>query len=284
MTRALGVGHLTLLDLTPPQLVETAARAGFDFVGMRVRAVTTTEAAFPMREGSPMLRETVQRLRDTGLVVRDIEFLPLTADTTADDWMPALASGAELGASVLTVTGADPDRSRLVDTLGRLAADAAAFGIRPALEPISYQPVARVADAADLARATGAVLMLDPLHIARGGSTIADVRAVEPDLVPVVQLCDAPERLDPGSMAEPDRIAALQHEARLQRLLVGEGELPLAELLAAAPEGVPVSVEIPHARLRARLDALAFATAAARAARSLIEQVDGATPDRAAAR
>lgn len=275
MTREIGVGHLTLLDLTPPQLVDTAARAGFDFVGIRVRAVTTAEAAFPMGEGSPMLRETVQRLRDTGLVARDIEFLPLTAETTPDDWMPALASGAELGASVLTVTGADPDRSRLLDTLGRLTADAAAFGIRPAIEPISYQPVARVADAAAVARAAGAVLMLDPLHLARGGSSLDDVRALDPDLVPVVQLCDAPARLAPDPSAGPERIAALQHEARVQRLLVGEGELPLSDLLAAAPPGVPVSVEVPHARLRARMTALAFATRAAQTARALTARVDG---------
>lgn len=286
MSREIGVGHLTLLDLTPPQLVDTAARAGFDFVGIRVRAVTTAEAAFPMGEGSPMLRETVQRLRDTGLVARDIEFLPLTAETTPDDWMPALASGAELGASVLTVTGADPDRSRLLDTLGRLTADAAPFGIRPALEPISYQPVARVADAAAVARAAGAVLMLDPLHLARGGSSLDEVRALDPDLVPVVQLCDAPARLAPDPSAGPDRIAALQHEARVQRLLVGEGELPLSDLLAAAPPGVPVSVEVPHAQLRARMTALAFATRAAQTARSLTARVDAidTAHDRAEAR
>lgn len=272
MSRPLGVGHLTLLDLTPPEMVAAAAAAGFDFVGLRVRAVTAAETAFPMNAGSPMLRETVARLHDTGLVVRDIEFLPLTATTTAEDWLPALASGAELGASALTVTGADPDRARLIDTLAQLTADAAPFGIRPVLEPISYQPVARVADAADVARVTGAALMLDALHIARGGSTLDDVRALEADLVPVVQLCDGP--LDPP--VGEDRIAALQHEARVQRLLVGEGDLPLADLLRAVPAGVPASVEVPHAALRAHLSAAEYAVRAARSARALLDLVDAA--------
>lgn len=277
MTRALGVGHLTLLALTPPEVVATAAAAGFDFVGLRVRAVTATETAYPMHAGSPMLRETVARLGDTGLVVRDIEFLPLTAEVTPDDWMPALASGAELGATALTVTGADPDRSRLLDTLAHLTADAAGFGIRPLLEPISYQPVSRIDDAAAIARATGAALMVDPLHLARGGSTLDDVRALEPDLVPVVQLCDAPAAAPVGPAADDqDRILALQHEARVQRLLVGEGELPLAELIAAAPASVPLSVEIPHAALQARLSPLEYATRAAQSARALIERVENA--------
>ncbi|GAA3032150.1 sugar phosphate isomerase/epimerase family protein [Microbacterium dextranolyticum] len=279
MTRPLGVGHLTLLDLTPPEMVTAAAAAGFDFVGLRVRAVTANEIAFPMHAGSPMLRETVTRLDDTGLEVRDIEFLPLTATTTAEDWLPALASGAELGASALTVTGADPDRPRLIDTLAQLTADAATFGIRPVLEPISYQPVARIDDAADVARATGAALMLDALHIARGGSTLDDVRALDPDLVPVVQLCDAPLTLPTATGA--DRIAALQHEARIQRLLVGEGELALADLLRAVPAGVPASVEVPHAALRAHLSAAEYAVRAARSARALLDLVDA--PDAQAA-
>lgn len=268
MTRAVGVAHLTLLSLTPPEVVTTAARAGFDFVGLRVKSVTATEEAFPMTAGSPMMRETLARLADTSLAVRDVEFLPVTADTTRDDWMPALESGAELGASGITVTGADPDRARLEDTLARLADDGAAFGIRPLLEPISYQPVSTVADAASVARATGAALMLDPLHIARGGSSIDDVRALDADLVPVIQLCDA-------ALAAPGGgIPALQHEARVQRLLVGEGDLPLADLLRAVPAGTAVSVEIPHERLMRTLTPLDYAVRVQRTARQLIDAVD----------
>ena len=35
-------------------------------------------------------------------------------------------------------------------------------------------------------------------------------------------------------------------EARAARLLPGEGELPLRELLAALPDGIPVAVEAPR--------------------------------------
>ncbi|MEO2131191.1 MAG: TIM barrel protein [Microbacterium sp.] len=272
MRRSLGVSHLTLLSLTPPELVEIAAAAGYDFVGIRVRAVTTTERAFPMRVGSPMLKETAQRLHDTGLIVRDIEFLPLTPDVGRDDWLPALESGAALGASALTITGADPDRERLLDTLARLTEEAAGYGIRPLLEPISYQPVSRIADAADVARRTRAALMIDPLHLQRGGSTLDDVRALEPDLVPVLQLCDAP-LTEPRAGAD-GRVAALQHEARADRRIVGEGGLPLAELLAAAPTGIPVSVETPHATLQSTMTPSAWALRNLRAARTLIERVD----------
>ncbi|MBN9178860.1 MAG: TIM barrel protein [Microbacterium sp.] len=275
MTRSIGVAHLTLLSLTPPELVETAAAVGFSFVGIRVKAVTPTERAFDLAPGSPLLRETLSRLRDTGVTVRDIEFLPVTTHTGPGDWLPALEAGAALGASALTVTGADPDRARLVDTLSALTRDAADFGIRPLLEPISYQPVRTVADAAAVARATGAALMIDPLHVQRGGSPLSDIGALEADLVPVVQLCDAPA--DPPEAVDDDaRITGLQREARVQRLLVGEGSLPLADLLAATPAGTPVSVEIPHERLRRRLDPRSYAAEVIRTARDLVERVDAA--------
>ena len=188
----IGIAHLTLLALSPPELVATAAEAGYDFVGVRVKAVTEGERQYPMAPGSPMSRETLLRLSDTGMTVRDVEFLQIRPDTGPDDWMPALEAGAALGASTFSVVGVDPDRARLTATLARLTADAGPYGIRPTLEPISYQPVSRVADAAAVARAAGAAVLLDALHIRRGGSTLDDVRALEPVLVACIQLCDGP--------------------------------------------------------------------------------------------
>ncbi|MFD4192540.1 sugar phosphate isomerase/epimerase family protein [Amycolatopsis thermoflava] len=271
---SVGLAHLTLLRLSPPELVTTAAEAGFDFVGVRVRAATVGERQYPMAAGSPMSRETVRRLDDTGLRVRDIEFLALGPDTRPGDWAATLEAGAALGASTISVTGSDPDRGRLTDTLAALTEDALELGIRPTLEPISYQPVRTVADAAAIASSAGAALLLDPLHIQRGGSTIDDVRALDPDLVPVLQLCDgplaAPERLDlpaelPLGMTADGSV--LQVEARVQRQVPGEGEFALAALIAAAPEGTPLSVEVPRVT---ELTPLEFAKRNLSAVRALV--------------
>ena len=277
MNTPIGLAHLTLLRLSPPELVTTAAEAGYDFVGIRVKAVTEGEHQYPMEPGSLMSRETLRRLDDTGLTVRDIEFLTLRPDTGPDDWQPALEAGAALGASTFSVVGVDDDPARLTDTLARLTADGAAYGIRPTLEPISYQPVSRVADAAAIARATGAAVLLDALHIQRGGSSLDDVRALEPELVPCIQLCDGPLAV-PQTLELPAELplgmkadgSVLQVEARVQREVVGEGGLPLAELLAAVPAATPISVEVPHARLQARLSATEFATYNLRAVQALL--------------
>jgi sugar phosphate isomerase/epimerase len=273
MTPPIGIAHLTLLRLTPPELVAVAAETGYDFVGIRVKALTAGERRYAMEPGSPLSRETVARLRDTGLEVRDIEFLPLGPDTGRDDWMPALEAGAALGARTFSVVGVDEDRGRLTDTLARLVADGAPYGIRPTLEPISYQPVSRVAEAAGIAHAAGSAVLLDSLHIQRGGSTIAEVRALEPDLVPLVQLCDGPLVLPPVLDLPPGTPAegtARHVESRVQREVVGEGGFPLAELLGAVAAGTPLSVEVPHARLQARLSPREFAAHNLRAVQALL--------------
>ena len=225
-----------------------------------------------------MSRETLRRLDDTGLTVRDVEFLTLRPDTGPDDWRPALEAGAALGASTFSVVGVDPDRARLTDTLARLTADGAAYGIRPTLEPISYQPVSRVADAAAIARAAGAAVLLDALHIQRGGSSLDDVRALEPELVPCLQLCDGP--LATARVPGAARRAAARDEGRRLRAAgrgPGAARGRPARASSRSPScsprcrpGTPISVEVPHARLQARLSAAEFAAYNLRAVQALL--------------
>lgn len=264
--RALGIAHLSLLDLTPPELVSTAAEAGFDFVGIRVHAATPGETPFPMAADSPMLRETRRRLDDTGLIVMDIEFLTLDDEADRNMWLPALESGAALGARTVSVVGATTDRSRLDAMLRELTDDARGFDITPTLEPISYQPVSTVLEARNYATRAGCAILIDPLHLARSESSLADVEDLPPALVPLLQLCDAPRAL-PAGFAEglelPQGMTAdgdpRKVEARALRDIPGDGELPLRELIAAVAPETPISVEVPNAVLRRTLSALEFA-------------------------
>lgn len=277
----IGLAHLTQLQLAPPELVSTAASAGYDFVGVRVRPATAGEHPYSMEPGSSMSRQTLMRLDDTGLEVRDVEFLPLGPETGPQEWHPVLEAGAALGARTVTVAGVDPNPERLTDTLAALTTDAAAVGIRPALEPISYQPVSTVAGAAAIASAAGAAVLPDALHLRRGGNTVDDVRALDSDLVPCLQLCDGP-RDTPQHLDVPAELplgmtadgSVRQIESRVQRQRVGEGELPLAELVAAVPAGTPLSVEVPRAAPREGLTALQDAQRNLRDVRDLLAAVN----------
>ena len=78
--RLLSISHLTVLDAAPPELVTAAADAGFDAVGIRVWPAAD-EPAYPVLGDTPMIRETVARLADTGTRVLDVEVLRLGPDS-----------------------------------------------------------------------------------------------------------------------------------------------------------------------------------------------------------
>lgn len=259
--RRVGLAHLSLLDVDPPRLVDLAAGAGFDFVGLRVRPATGHERPHDLRPGSRTLRETLARLREHEMTVKDVEFLLLDGTDQRGDWLPMLEAGHALGASSLTVAVADPEPSRVQDTLARLAEDGLAHGISPAVEPISYQAVRTVPRAHELARAAGCDVLVDTLHMARVGASAAELAAVAPR-VPLVQVCDA-------VAAAPRGREALVAESRAGRRAPGEGALDLAGVVAAVEAGlhgtpradapVPVSVEVPDPAARARLGDAAWA-------------------------
>ena len=85
-----------------------------------------------------------------------------------------------------------------------------------------------------------------------------------PALFRYAQICDAS-----AMMPAPDDAPSLIREARTGRLLPGDGALPLAELVAALPVGVPLAIEAP-CRATAELPALERARRAHRALSNLL--------------
>lgn len=250
MNRTLGLAHLSALHLSPPELVDAAAAAGFASVGIRVYPATPGESPYPMAAGSFMSAQTIERLAATGLAVRDVEAFTLNGERGREQWEPALEAGAALGASVLNVIGGDSDPARLRDSLAALVDDARKYGIRPSVEPISYQPLDSVTAAGLLVEETGCGIMLDVLHFVRAGGRIPELEDLPAGAVTIIQLCDGPHGTP--ALPVPRRMplgqdvngSARQIESRAKRLAPGEGVFPLREILAALPDA-PISIEVP---------------------------------------
>ena len=113
MTRPISLAALTVLELTPPEMVDCAAEAGFSHVGIRLLPATPTEPQYDIVGDTPLLREVERRLADTGVKVLDVEIFRLKPDTRVGDYEAAIATGARLGASELLVAANDPDEDRL---------------------------------------------------------------------------------------------------------------------------------------------------------------------------
>jgi sugar phosphate isomerase/epimerase len=217
------------------------------------------------------------RLDDTGLRVLDVEIIRLTADTSPGAYGSLFEVGALLGASFVNVISADPDVHHCHDTFAALAEAALPYGLRVVVEAMSYTPVRTIGDAAALAAGTPGGIIVDPLHLHRSGGTPADLRALDAGVLSYYQLCDAPlapphDQPRPASLPmgqSVDGISDLALEARAGRLLPGDGELPLVDIIDALPWGRPISVEAPNLDLRERLGDLELA----RRARAAVDRV-----------
>jgi sugar phosphate isomerase/epimerase len=250
MTRPIGLAHLSALHLSPPELVGVAADCGFTSIGVRVHPATASETRYPMNERSPMAAQTVERLADVNLSVFDVEVFTLDGNRGREDWLPVLAAGSYLGARALNVIGGDEQRNRLIDDLAALVRDAREFGITPMIEPISYQKVDTFGSAVSVAEQTGCAIMLDVLHFVRAGGSIDDLASAPAGTVQLIQLCDGPAVLPRYSppprmpLGQDTHGSDRQIESRARRLVPGEGDFPLREIISQLP-GVPISVEVP---------------------------------------
>lgn len=232
---------LTVLELSPPEMVEVAARAGYSHIGLRLLPATAEEHHFPLMTDSELRRQTQQRLRDTGIGVLDVEILRLKPDTCIADLRPLMEVGAEFSASELLVAGNDPDEARLSDNFAHLCDLAKHFGLHPHLEfmPWTDAPdlnkALRIVEAAG--RSNGCVLV-DAFHFDRSASSLEQLAQVDPTRLRYAQLCDV---LGP----RPEDMAEILRQARSERCFPGEGDCDLQGLLHALPAQIPLSLEVP---------------------------------------
>ncbi|WP_321961384.1 sugar phosphate isomerase/epimerase [Paraburkholderia sp. J7] len=239
--RELSLSALTVLELSPPHMVQCAADAGYDYVGLRLLPATDHEVRHEIVGDTPLKRETLAVLKDTGMRVLDVEILRLKPDTDVNSYKPMLETAAELGARYVLVAGNDPDEARTVERLGRLCDLAAPLGLSPSLEPMPWTDVKDMTAGARIVKASGrrnTGLIIDPIHFDRARSSLEALRALPREYFGYVQFCDAPAE-------RPTDLDTLLFQARCERMIPGEGGLDLVGLLRALPDHLPVSVEVP---------------------------------------
>ena len=239
MTHSLCLAHLTLIELDPPALVDAAAAAGFDCIGVRIAPAFAGDPRPSMLAGTPQMRETLARLRDRGVAVHDVELVRLTADADVPGFEPLVAAAAQLGARQMLVAGDSADEEPLAERFAALCALGARYGIGMGLEFMPWRGI-RTLDAArrvvSAAQAGGVVV--DAIHLDRAGHTAAELADLPPALLAWFQICDAPAQ-------RPTTPQELLFQARSARLPPGEGGLDLAGMLRALPPGAVVSIEAP---------------------------------------
>lgn len=233
-------------EATPAQLIECAAGSDFDFGGMWVDKDSWTPAT---------TRAIRRQARDAGVELLDCEVAWIMPGAP-DPWLTELVHiAAELGAKNLLCVSSDPDMAATTAKFQTLVSAAAGTGVRVNLEfgiftEVKTLPMARAV--LEATQGAAKALLVDTLHWARSGGTAADLKAIPREWFSYCQPCDAP-----AEAPDPADFDAIIEDAINRRLPLGHGGLPLAAMLDALPDHLPLAIEERSAALRGAFPDLA---------------------------
>jgi sugar phosphate isomerase/epimerase len=187
------------------------------------------------------LMELQHVMQGEGIGLHDIETIVIDAALEPLDLLPAFDAAAALGAKRVN-TCADKFPG-LVQTFAHICQLAEERELGVDIECMAWRGIDSPHACLGLIEQSGAAnaaYLVDALHHTRCGGTAQELADEFANHIVSAQLCDAPA-------ARPIGHEALIAEARGGRLIPGQGDLPLIEILTALPDHTVFSVELPCA-------------------------------------
>ena len=260
--------HLTLIGCSAPELVYTAARAGYDAVSLRLipMGVEGEFACHPSNRD--MMRATRNALAETGLRVHAVELARILAEVEPEAYEPALAVAAELGARHVISsawTQRRDDRDLIVDRFGRICDLAARYGQRVALEFPCFSRLRTLDEAADIVRVAdrpNGGILIDTIYAHFSHLDPAALDALPADWFQFIHVADVPAPV-------PETRDGMVHIARDDRLYPGEGAFDFTALVDHLPP-VVYAIELPNLKRVAELGHEEHARRCLRAAQAVL--------------
>ncbi|OBF87440.1 xylose isomerase [Mycobacterium sp. 852002-51163_SCH5372311] len=244
--RPLAIGFLSVFALPPIEFVSLAEELGCRHISTVVQGVPLLPLGYPpysLRDEPALRRELLAAMNDRGVTITlgdGFLVLPGAEMSTHGADLDVLA---ELGVPRINAVSLNPDLGRTFDQFAALAELAAQRGIQTVVEPVPGLTVGDLPTALAALEHVGRPdfrLLIDTMHLVRSGSGAADLAALNPDYIGYAQLNDTTLR---------PRIENYLEEAMYERMVPGEGELPLHDILTALPTDIVVELEIPQRSL-----------------------------------
>ena len=238
----LSLDFISAVEASPPELIEIAAANGLEFVSLPVKPALG-RPDWGLIGDTPMRRETKARSCDLGVQVDVFESFYLTADTVIENLRPPFESGAWLGARRVAMVIQDDEPARAEAHIHEFCDLAREHGLTVLLEYTPRMSQRNLREAHGLLRRVSRPelrLECDALHTFRSGGSVEEIASVSPTYIGRAQLSDAP-------LVEPPEGGF--HEAAKERLIPGDGELPLAAFVRALPPDLVIGLEVPQQRL-----------------------------------
>jgi len=272
MDHEFSLAHLTALDCTPPELINIAANAGYDYVSLRMTTVTEGENQYPLMTDKKLMKETKDQLTANGISVLDVELVRLDPYTEPESYSRFFDAGAELGAKAVIAQLPDPDTQRATDRFAILCDLAAQYSLTVNLEFPSWTETGNLQQAVDIlsiVNKPNAGLLIDTLHFARSNSNLSLLKKLPKNWFNFVHLCDAIGET-------PTTTDGIIFTAREDRVFPGLGDLPVREILECVPSAL-YSLEIPNTVLLKKLGPQEYVKQALEASKEFLKTLETVT-------
>lgn len=246
MNDRIGIEFLSVFDLPPVAFVELTAKLGCRHLSIGLTPMGCNLEGYPpfsLRDDAGLRRDMIRAMNDNGVSIALGEGFPIKPGADVRDLQGDLELMCELGARRINSYCLERDLDRSFDQLSVLAEMARAVDVQNTIEFVPGLPIGDLAtavSAVDYVASPGCTLLVDTMHLIRSGASVSDLAAIAPVKIGYTQICDVP-------LAPPDM--SYGEEAMFERLVPGEGELPLAEIFSVLPRNIPVGIEIPSRSL-----------------------------------
>jgi len=238
------LAHLTVIGCSPPEATYIAARAGYDFVSLRLIPMGVDGEFTCVSEDKGMIRKTRDALNSTGVKMLDLELARILDDVAPETYLPAMEIAAELGAKHVISSAWTRERNErefILDRYAKICDLAAPLGLTVNLEFPSFSSLPTLRDAADIVRAAdrpNGGILIDTLYLYFSGVSLDEIETIPAEWFHLMHICDTDAVL-------PTTIDEMRHVARDERKYLGEGRIDFDGILSRLP-AMPYSIELPN--------------------------------------
>ena len=272
----LGIGLLSVFGLPPVEFVDLAADLGCQYISTGVRGLPLAPLGYEpysLKDDSTLRKNLLAAMDHRGVTISLGDGFLVLPDAEMSKLAGDLDVLAELGVPRINVVSLDPDLQRTFDQFGALTELAAERNIETNVEPVPGLTIGDLPTALAAREHVGRNdfrFLIDPMHVVRSGSTAADIAAVDPAHIGYAQLNDT--TVAPRS----DISNNYMEEAMFERMVPGEGELPLHDILSALPDHIVIEIEVPRRSLAmAGVSPIDRLRPCVEAARRLLAEISG---------
>ncbi|MDR1874515.1 MAG: sugar phosphate isomerase/epimerase [Synergistaceae bacterium] len=248
MSRKYSLAQLTVLHWSPPEMIYNAHLTGYDAVGIRpISMGVEGEHDFDLAKNPELFRLTEQALKETGMVINDIELAKIADGIDVARYESAFEAAAKLGVRDVISSIWSDDKDFYLEQFAKLCDLAGQYGISVNLEFVTWASVKTlkgVREVLDAVKKPNAAIFVDTLHFHRSRVTLEELDACPKNLFRFMHICDGPKEIP--SESSPTYREDLIHVGRDARDYVGEGGIDIAGIVKKLPDDVLFSIELPH--------------------------------------